>query len=155
MRSFPTSTTTTTTTKRTAYGRQRPDKPSLSRAANPNRGRGRPISIVPRCAKTMLSMQCLCVHACMQYSYSYSTPTVQASHAGEKEKQVAAKPAFSPQVVLSIVSARSLCALQRLPSGSGHPSDRTSTSFRLWISNHACSGRAHPATHTASPDDHL
>lgn len=136
----------------TEHGRQRPDKPSLSRAANPNRGRGRPISIVPRCAKTMLmlSMQCLCVRACMQYSYTV-TVLLQCKLAmpGEKEKQVAAKLAFSPRwsCRLSPRAASALCALQRrLPSGSGHPSDRTSTSFRLWISNHAVA--AHPHTHT-------
>jgi hypothetical protein len=90
-----------------------------------------------------------CVHACSTVTV---TVLLQCKLAmpGEKEKQVAAKPAFSPQVVLSIVSARSLsalCALQRrLPSGSGHPSDRTSTSFRLWISNHAVA--AYPHTHT-------
>lgn len=70
--------------------------PSLSRAANPNRGRGRPISIVPRCAKTMLSMQRLCVRACMQYSYSYSTPTVQASHAGGKGETGSCKTRLFP-----------------------------------------------------------
>lgn len=80
----------------TEHGRQRPDKPSLSRAANPNRGRGRPISIVPRCAKTMLSMQRLCVRACMQYSYSYSTPTVQASHAGGKGETGSCKTRLFP-----------------------------------------------------------
>lgn len=85
--------------------------PSLSRAANPNRGRGRPISIVPRCAKTMLSMQCLCVRACMQYSYSYSTPTVQASHAGEKGETGSCKLRLSSGGPTTI---HSLCAQSSL-----------------------------------------
>lgn len=59
----------------------------------------RPTDLVPRCAQTVQCLVVVCVHACS---------TVQASSkAGEKEEQVAAKLAF-PQVVLSIVSARSL-----------------------------------------------
>jgi hypothetical protein len=136
----------------TEHGRQRPDKPSLSRAANPNRGRGRPISIVPRCAKTMLSMQRLCVRACMQYSYSYSTPTVQASHAGGKGETGSCKTRlFPPGGPVDCLRAQPLCALRSAAA----PPLRLRSSIRSHVhvvstlDLESCSGSLPPYTHTA------